>query len=208
MERVKLRVSRDIVHAVDAADCRKLILNVVQHGIISFLVVADRQRTSIILIEHPRDDISGQICIMSSRTTSSFGDLVADGPHDDAWLVDAALDHGTGIEFAPLHAGLAIKDLVVRGDGVLKVSRVIVIIAVLVFGPAIECFVDDKHAVFVADIKQYRCGRVMRHTDGVAAHVLEHLHLTLDGIAVGYRAQRALIMVHADALELHHLTIE
>ncbi len=201
MERVQLCVRRNIVHAVDAADCGQLILNVIQHGIVSLLVVADRQRTGIILIEHPGDDVLRNLIIMGDRTiVAALGDLIADRPHDDAWIIDAAADHGASVKFAPLHAGLAADDLVVCRNGLFKVRSVIIDVSVLILGPAVECFVDDEHAVLIADVEQDGCGRVVRHADRVAAHFLQDAHLTLDSVAIRDRAQRSLVVVHAHAL--------
>ena len=48
----------------------------------------------------------------------------------------------------------------------------------------------------------------MGDADGVAAHLLEDLHLTLDGPVPGLGAQSALVVVHAHALETGGHTVE
>ena len=48
----------------------------------------------------------------------------------------------------------------------------------------------------------------MRGADGVAAHVLEDLDLALDCVTRGDRSQRALVVVHANTLDLHLLAVQ
>jgi len=74
--------------------------------------------------------------------------------------------------------------------------------------PAVEHLLNDKHSLLIADIDQILSRRVVRHTDGVTAHVLQNLYLTLNGSVPGLRAQRALIVVHTNALQLHVLSVQ
>ena len=74
--------------------------------------------------------------------------------------------------------------------------------------PAVEHLLNDKHSLLIADIDQILSRRVVRHTDGVASHVLQNLHLALNGPVPGLRAQRALIVVHTNALQLHVLSVQ
>ncbi len=74
--------------------------------------------------------------------------------------------------------------------------------------PAIEELVDDQNALAVADLDQLVGGGVVGDADGVAPHLLENVHLTLQRPVPGLRAQRALVVVLADALELHVFAVE
>ena len=60
----------------------------------------------------------------------------------------------------------------------------------------------------LAHLDEHAGRRVVRRTNGVAAHLLQDAHLTLDSCAIVNGTQGTLIVVHANALELHVLTVE
>ncbi len=60
----------------------------------------------------------------------------------------------------------------------------------------------------VAQVEQFGRGRVVRGTQGVDAHRLQHFELTLDGARVHRRAETAKVVVVADAPDLQRLAVE
>ena len=74
--------------------------------------------------------------------------------------------------------------------------------------PGIEKLVQHQESHLVAEVQQFRGGRIVRSADGVAAHLLEDLELALDGAAVDGRTQCSEIVMVADSVELHLAAIE
>ena len=68
--------------------------------------------------------------------------------------------------------------------------------------PHVEGFVHHQQAQPVAELEQFRRGRIVAGADGVDAQPFHDLELPFGGAAVDGRAQRAQVVVHADALQL------
>ena len=79
-----------------------------------------------------------------------------------------------------------------------------------VFGicPRIKGLVNEHNALLIGNFNEFRRGGVVGDANGVAAHLLENLHLPLDGAIPGLRAKRPLVVVHTDAFELGGLAVE
>ena len=75
-------------------------------------------------------------------------------------------------------------------------------------GPGVKGFVDHQHAQAVAGIQQGRGGRVVRGADGVVPGGFEQLDLALLGAVVAGRAQRAVVVVDAAALQLQRHAVQ
>ena len=67
--------------------------------------------------------------------------------------------------------------------------------------PGVERLVHDQHAQAVGGLQQLGRGRVVAGADGVGAHLLQDLELALERARVHGRAQRAEVVVVADALD-------
>ena len=81
--------------------------------------------------------------------------------------------------------------------------------AVADFGdlPHVEGFVHNEQAHAVGEFEQFGRGRVVAGADGVDAHRLHDFELALQGAAVDGGAERAEIVVQADAVELYGLAV-
>jgi hypothetical protein len=99
-------------------------------------------------------------------------------------VVAVAADHVAQVALAPLREVLAV--------------------AVLYFRPAphVEGLVHHQEAHAVGELEQLRRGRVVARADRVRAHALQDLELALERAAVDGRAERAEVVVVADALQL------
>ena len=128
-------------------------------------------------------------------------DFVTQRPHDDTGVILSPLHHVFDVELRP---SLARRG--VRMGGSLAEETVVVIGPLSVL-PTVEGLVDDHQTQPVADLQQLVRGRIVGHADSVDSHFLHGLHLPLDGPVVGYCAQRALVVVHTHAVELHIFTI-
>ena len=74
--------------------------------------------------------------------------------------------------------------------------------------PTVEGFIHNQHSEAVAHIQQFGRGRIMASANGIAAHPLQEFHLPLQSPGVDCRAQRAQIMVIADALQRHAFAVQ
>ncbi len=74
--------------------------------------------------------------------------------------------------------------------------------------PGVEGFIEDHEAHLVGEFEKFRCRRVVAGTDGIASHVAEHLQLPLQGADVDGGAQRAEVVMIADAIELEMLAVD
>ena len=74
--------------------------------------------------------------------------------------------------------------------------------------PAIESLIHHDEAHSVAKVQQLRRGRIVAGADGVAAHLLQHFELTFQGAGVDGGAERAEVVMIADAVELNALAVE
>ena len=110
-------------------------------------------------------------------------DLVPDAPHHDARVVPVAPDHVAQVALAPLGEVLAVAVLDLR------------------LAPHVEGLVQDEEAHPVGGVEQLGRGRVVARADGVRAHALQDLELALDRAPVDGGAERAEVVVVADALK-------
>ena len=86
-------------------------------------------------------------------------------------------------------------------------QQVIIVLRLAAF-PAVERFVHHHHAQAVAQIEQFRRGRIVAGADGVAAHFLQDLNLPLQRAGVDGRAERAEVVMVANAVERHALAVQ
>ncbi len=128
--------------------------------------------------------------ILAVGATIALLDLVADAPHDDAWMVPVAQYHALKVALPPVGKGY------------------MVVVGSLAFPPAVEGLVDHEHAQSVAGIQEGRRGRVVGAADGVIAIGLVKLNLALLSPVVGCGAQDAVVVMHAAAAELGLLPVE
>ena len=173
------------------------------------LVVAKRGRTGGVNLFDPVNEVLGDGGIVAVASIGhALEDLVAQRVHDDSGGVLVLVGHGLDVKLGPGHASLAAQDVVALGDGCVEPLGVVLGVAVLGQSPGVEGLVDEHDALAVGDLHQLRSGGVMGDADGVAAHLLEDLHLTLDGPVPGLGAQSALVVVHTHALETGGLAVE
>ena len=173
------------------------------------LVVAKGGGTGGVNLFDPVNEVLGDGGIVAVTSVGhALEDLITQRVHDDGGGVLVLVDHGLDVILGPGHAGLAAQDVVVLGDGHVEPLGVVLGVAVLGQSPGVEGLVDEHDALAVGNLHQLRSGGVMGDADGVAAHLLQNLHLALDGAVPGLGAQSALVVVHAHALELGGLAVE
>ena len=116
--------------------------------------------------------------------------LVADGPEDDAGMVAVPPDQGDQILLHPFveERGITVGLL---GDS-----------------PGVRQLVHDEEAEPVAEVQQFRRGRIVGRADGIAAHLLELEQAPLPHRIVPGCAQSTRIVVQAHALQEHPLAVE
>ena len=128
-----------------------------------------------------------RVCI---RMAPLFEHLVADAPHKDRRMIAVAQDEIMQIPFVPL----------VEIAGII-VSR-------LLLSPHIESLIHHNKAHPVAQVEQFRSGRIVRTADAVAAHLLQNLKLTLDSARIHGGSQASQVVVQAHAVDFCRLSVQ
>ena len=145
------------------------------------------------------------------RNRSRIGiiwNLISQGPQDHGRIVLIPINHGLDAELRPgLTAGGAEK-AIRSGNRCIEIIGEVVAISVFVVGPGVECLFNNQKTKFITDVNEILVSRVVAGSDGVNAHILHNGQLTVHGIVIGRAAQGALIVVQADAVQLHLLTIQ
>src|SRR5262249_19133698 len=83
-----------------------------------------------------------------------------------------------------------------------------IIIARLSADPAVEGFIHHDEAEAIGDVEQFRSGRVMTGANSVTAHFFECFELTFECAAVNGGAERAEVMVIANAVQRNTLAVQ
>ena len=112
-----------------------------------------------------------------------FSDFIADAPDENARMVAIAQHHVFKIAFVPL---IPVKMIV-------KFR--------LLFLPHVKGFVHDNEAHPVCEFEQLGRRRIVRSANAIDSHRFQHLQLTLQRARVDGGAQRAQVVVIADAAE-------
>ena len=118
------------------------------------------------------------------------GDFVADAPENDAGMIAVAAQLRAPVLLVPV------------------VEEQMIIVRPLAALPAIKRLVHHQHAHPVAQIEQFRRGRIVAGADGVAAHLLQNLNLPLQRAGVDGRAERAQVVMVANAVESDALAVQ
>src|SRR5215475_3256835 len=84
----------------------------------------------------------------------------------------------------------------------------VIIVAGFTSDPAIESFVHDDKAETIGDVEEFRSGGIVAGTNGVAAHFLQNFQLTLKCAGVNRRAERAEIVMVANAIDRDALIVQ
>ena len=118
------------------------------------------------------------------------GNLVADAPHHHTRVVAIVAEHVDHVALRP-----CVEEPVV---------------AVLTLGdiPLVERLQHHHESQLVAEPDQFGRRHVVRSADGIAAHVLEDAQLPADGRFVHGGAERAEVVVQADAFDLPALPVQ
>ena len=197
---------------VDTDDTAKLLDDGGHTGdapICSTIVVPDGGRAAGIHFFQPGAQVPGDAGILADPAfIGPLEDLVAQTVHNYRRGVPVLIHHSLQVELGPSHAVSPSHDGVTLTHGPLKPGGVILTVSVLGHDPAIEGLVHDHHALFVCNLDQLGSSGVMGDPDGVDPHLLEDLHLSLNGPVPCFGSQRALIVVHTHALELHLFPVE
>ena len=192
-------------HAAELVDDGSHLLG---HAVVG-RVLAKGGRTGGVHFLQPGAQVPGDLGIVGHvGIGQALKDLVTQRVHDNRGSVLVPLGHSLHVILSPGHAGLAAQDVVALGDGHVEPLGVVLGVAVLGQSPGVEGLVDEHDALAVGDLHQLGSGGVMGNADGVAAHLLEDLHLALDGAVPGLGAQSALVVVHAHALETGGYAVE
>ncbi len=147
----------------------------------------DAHGPRVVVLPH---DVAHHLHALGVDAFAVGGDLVADRPHDDRRMIAVAHHQAAQV---PL--------------GVLLVRR-LAVDAVGLFVPLVEALVPHDEAHAVAQLEQLGRRRVVAGADGVDAHVAHDLELPLHGPRIERRAQRAVVVVQAHAVELHAPAVE
>ena len=169
------------------------------------LVVAKRHGTRGVGLFGPLDKV--ELSSLVKRLGAAGDHLVTHGPHDDRGRVKVTGDGRLKIELGPDLIGLGADDLGVA-DLLIEETSVVEAVAVLRIGPAVEDLLVEQDTLLLAHLNEHARRRVVRRADGVAAHLLQDTHLALDSRTAIDGTQGALIVVHADALELDILAVK
>ncbi len=119
-----------------------------------------------------------------------LGDFVADAPEDDGGMIAVAAEFGAPILLVPVIE-----------------EQMIIVFGFAAF-PAIEGLIHNEHAQAVAEIEQFRGGRIVAGANGVAAHLLQNFDLPLQGAEVDGGAEGAEVVVVADAVQGNAAAVE
>jgi hypothetical protein len=125
-----------------------------------------------------------------SRRRVLFADFIADAPEDDAGMIAVAAKFRAPVFFMPV------------------VPQQVIIVPLLAVFPAVERFVHHHHAQAVAQIEQLRRGRIVAGADGVAAHGLQDFNLPFQRAGVDGRAERAEVVMVANAVQRHASAVQ
>ena len=116
--------------------------------------------------------------------------LIADAPHDDAWMITMMLHQVGDVLIAPFLEELGITILTFR------------------INPHIEALSHYHHAEGITDFHLHSRRHVVGCTDGVATHLLHRLDLADECSLVLCSTQRTKVVVQADTLDLAGNAIE
>ena len=83
-----------------------------------------------------------------------------------------------------------------------------VVVVILALFPAVKGLVYHKDAITVARVEKCGRWRIVAGTDGVEAVFFHQLNATFFGAVDRGCAERAVVVMHAAALEFHDLAIE
>ena len=81
-------------------------------------------------------------------------------------------------------------------------SAEILAVIILCELPAVIRLIHYHHTELIAGIQQDICRGAVAGTDGVTAHLLELLHLTVDRVTVSRCSQGTLIVMHTYTFQL------
>ena len=155
-------------------------------GRVGILLVADGHQLA-------RDDVAVPVKLV--------GNLIADAVEHHARMVAVAAQHGPQVGLAPLVEVEMITVLRFAG-------RVFAVVVVPVPRPFVKGLIEDVKTQLIAQVVELRRERVMAGADGVATHLLEPRQAQgpdrrRDGVA-----ERAGVLVDADALELGRAAVD
>ena len=196
-----------VVEACDAACIGNGVDDIDQGLVAAAVVITAGDDAGAVLVIDPGDVVGADVIVTGNVVpVGALLDLVAEGPGDDTGSVLVTLDHGTGNVLGIGHAGL--EAVQAGAGGLLEVLGEVVGVAVLGIDQTVEGLLDDQQAQLVTDLDVLLISGVVGGTDGVCAHVLHDGQLTVHGVVVSGGAQTALVMVHADAVELDSLAVQ
>ena len=127
---------------------------------------------------------------LTAHLAALLGNLVADGPHDDAGVVAVGYDEVGDVTVGPL------------------VEEACVAVLALRVAPHVERLGHDHHAQRVADVHLHLARHVVSRADGVAAHVLQNLDLADERGLVDGGTEGTEVMVQTDSAQLARLAVQ
>ena len=139
-------------------------------------------------------ELAYELCHLRGRLDDAYVlalyHLVARRPAEDAGVAAVAAYERAQVLLPPL------------------VDQLVVVVRVLLVAPAVEGLVDDQQAQLVAGPQEGLRGRVVRGAHGVESALLQQAHLAVLGFVVRGRAEHAVVVVDAGAVELQRLAVE
>ena len=119
-----------------------------------------------------------------------LGDFIADAPKDDGRMVAVTADECAKVFFVPVR------------------KKKVVVVSGLAANPAIERFVHDDEAETIGDVEQFGSRRVVARANRVAAHLFKDFELSFERAGVDGGAERAEIVMIANAVERNALAVK
>ena len=117
-------------------------------------------------------------------------DLITDTPHHDTGIIPVMTDQINQVSLCPL----------------IKIKMITILTFRLI--PLIETLGHHQHTHLITSLHQFWRRHIMRGTNGITTHVLEHTDLITDSRLIHRRAQRSQIVMIADTLEKKLLSIQ
>ena len=169
------------------------------HGLLEYAIVCSRvvhahgHRPGGVNRFYRRDQLAahtgGFLCRVAQFTVAAV-DLIAERPHDNGRISDAAPDGRLH------HLGIVAGEIPCKVVGLFRPR------------PAVEQLFYAQHTLVPAQLQKECAAGVVGQPDGVGTHLHHAVDLALHGAAVHFCTNAPKVMVHTHALELGHNSVD
>ena len=116
--------------------------------------------------------------------------------------------HGADIKFAPALLCPSAEDPVVFTDRLIEDRAVVIVVVILGIGPGVKRFFDHEDSPLRTFFQEVMIGGIVRTAHGIDSHLLEKIKLPVNRPGKCRSSERSLIVMKADALQLHRFAIQ